>query len=115
MILEDAEREIRRLVGQIDAGLDLYREAPEKEAEKERDYRKARAKKWLEVPDGTAKFKEDWVDGQTADTRYERDLARGMKEAYRESVRNRQSQLSAWQTLVNAHRSEVELAGKGPQ
>ena len=113
--MDEAVDEIRRLTRMLEAGLDLWRDAPEKEASAERNYRKERARLWLDVPDGTAKSKEDWVDGESADKRYERDVARGLVAAYRESVRSRQTQISAWQTLVNAHRAEAELVGKGPR
>ena len=115
MILDEAVDEIRRLTRMLEAGLDLWRDAPEKEAAAERDYRKERARLWLDVPDGTAKSKEDWVDGRSADKRYERDVARGLVAAYRESVRSRQTQISAWQTLVTTYRAEAEFARTGPR
>lgn len=114
MILTEAIDEVRRLSRQIENGLDVLRETGEKVAEAERDYRRQRSLQWLEV-EGTAREKEAHVDGATADLRFERDVQEGLRRAAIESVRARATQISMWQTLVNAHRSEAELAGKGPQ
>lgn len=112
--LSEMAEEMRRLTRLLDSGLEVYREAPESEASKERDYRKLRARRWVDA-EGTAKQKEDWVDGETADARYERDVAKGLVLVARESVRSRQAQLSALQTLVNAHRAEAEFSRTAPR
>jgi hypothetical protein len=112
-LVEFAE-EMKRLSRLLDAGLEIYREAPEAEALKERDYRKLRSRKWVDA-EGTAKQREEWVDAETADARYDRDIARGLVLVARESVRSRQAQLSAVQTLVNAYRSEAEFSRTGPR
>lgn len=114
MILADAGAEVHRLSRLLDAGLDVLRSTAQELAEAERDYRKARALAWVTQTEGTAGQKEAQVDAQTADLRYARDVAEGMRRAALESVRARSTQISMWQTLVNAHRAEAELAGKGP-
>jgi len=110
VILADAEKEMNRLMLLMEAGLEAYREAPAVEAAKERDYRRLRSLKFLEAPEGTAAQREAWVDAESADARYERDVARGLVLASRESVRARAAQLSALQSLMNAHRAEAEFA-----
>lgn len=113
MILTEAIDEVRRLSRQIDNGLDVLRDTAEQVAEAERTYRKAKSLAWLEV-EGTAAEKAAHVDAMTADLRFERDVQEGLRRAAIESVRARSTQISMWQTLVNAHRAEAELAGKGP-
>lgn len=114
MTIEEFAEEMQRLSRLLDAGLEVYREAPEGEASKERDYRKLRSRKWIDA-EGTSQQKKDWVDGETADARYERDVARGLVQVARESVRSRQAQLSALQTLVNAHRAEADFSRTAPR
>lgn len=114
MILAEAIDEVRRLSKQVDNGLDVLRDTAPKVAEAERTYRKQRSLEWLEA-EGTAREKEAHVDAATADLRFERDVQEGLRRAAIESVRARATQISMWQTLVNAHRAEADLAGKGPQ
>ena len=114
MILDEAEVEVRRLSRLLDAGLDVLRSTAEEVAEAEREYRRAKALAWITHAEGTAAFRESQVDAATADLRYARDVAEGMRRAALESVRARSTQISLWQTLVNAHRAEAEFAGKGP-
>lgn len=115
MILEEAIAEFNRLNRLLEAGLEMLREAPESLAKAEAEYRRAKAKAWVEHTEGTAKEREALVDAATAGLRYDRDIAEGLRRAAFESVRSRQTQISALQTLVNAHRAEAELTGKGPQ
>jgi hypothetical protein len=109
VILAEAEAEVRRLSGLLDAGLEILRSAAEDVARAEQKYRKARAQAWVTNTTGTAGFRESQVDGQTADLRYKRDVAEGMRRAALESVRSRSTQLSAVQTLLNAYRAEANL------
>lgn len=83
-------------------------------AQAEHDYRKARAQAWVRVPDGmTARQKEDWVNAETADLRYARDLADGLTRAARDDVNNKRSQLSALQTVGRLAQAEAEFARTG--
>ena len=109
MNLEEAEAEVKRLSRLLDAGLDVLRSTAEEVAEHEREYRKARGLAWVTETEGTAAQKEAQVDARTADLRYRRDLAEGMRRAALESVRSRSTQISMWQTLLNAHRAEAEI------
>lgn len=111
--ITEAESEVRRLSRQLDAGLDVLRSTAEELAEAEREYRKGKALAWVNRTDGTAREREAQVDADTADLRYQRDLAEGVRRAALESVRARATQISLWQTLVNAHRSEAEFARTG--
>lgn len=109
--------EMKRLSGKIEAGIKELIAQSNRLAETERDYRKAKAVSWARHAGdgGTAAQKEALVDAETADLRYARDLADGMRRAAIEAVRSRQQQLSAWQTIVRAQKAELELAGFGPQ
>lgn len=113
MDLQEAAREMRRLSVLLDAGLETLRDAPQELAKREAEYRKARARAWVENTEGTAGFREAQVDGQTAGLRYDRDIADGLMKAARESVRARQTQISALQSLLNAYRAEAEFARTG--
>ena len=115
MILAEAEAEVRRLSGLLDAGLEILRSAAEDVARAEQAYRKARAQAWVSNTDGTAGFRESQVDGQTADLRYKRDVAEGMSKAALESVRSGRTQISAMQSLLAAHKEEVGFAAHGPR
>jgi hypothetical protein len=119
----EAFSEALRLSGLLDAGIAQLREASIAVAGAERDYRKSKAQAWVECPrddhggratDWTAGKREAWVDAQTADLRYTRDLAEGVRAAATEAVRARRTQISMLQSLMNAHRAEAELAGTGP-
>ncbi|MDQ3730277.1 MAG: hypothetical protein M3355_11895 [Actinomycetota bacterium] len=55
-------------------------------AEKERVYRKARAEKRVTVEAATAGERDDKVDSETADARYERDVAKGMVKVAEEKL-----------------------------
>lgn len=119
--LDDARTEMLRLSRLIDAGIEMSREQAVALAEAENVYRKAKAQAWVRCPrdeagerEWTAKRRESWVDGDVADLRKDRDLAEAMRDAAREAVRARQTQLSAWQTLVKAHQAEAELVRTGP-
>jgi len=109
MILAEAEAEVRRLSNMLDAGLDVLRSSAEECAAAEREYRKARAQAWVAQTEGTAGFKEAQVDSLTADLRYKRDVAEGMRRAALESVRSRSTQISMLQTLLNAHKAEASF------
>jgi hypothetical protein len=113
--LNEAINEVRRLSALLDDGLDTLRDQAMAVAAAERDYRKGKSSAWIQIPKGTAKEREAKVDAVTADLRYERDLAEGMRRHALESVRSRSTQISMWQTLLNAHRAEAEFVGKGPR
>lgn len=78
-------------------------------AEAEREYRKFRALKYAEVSDKKemqAAAKTAWVDAETADKRFDRDLADGMRSALTEEVRNIRQQMSYMQTMANATKED---------
>lgn len=121
MDVHAAFTEADRLSRLLDGGIDALRTASHKVAESERDYRKAKAEAWLRCPrdegttrDWTAGRREAWVDAETADLRYERDLAEGVRASAQEAVRARRTQVSMLQSLLNAHRAEAEFARTGP-
>lgn len=104
----------RRLTGLLDLALEAVRDRVKALAEAEREYRHAKARCWLQAPDGTAAAKEAWVNGETADLRYQRDLAAGMERNARDAIRSYQVQISLLQSVANAHRAEAEFARTGP-
>jgi hypothetical protein len=113
--LDEMVKEARRLSRQLDNGLDVLRSTVEECAEAERMYRKGRALCWLEAEGPTAAAKEAWVDAETADLRFERDVQEGLKRAAIESVRARAQQISLLQSMLSAHRSEAEFVRTAPQ
>ena len=114
MELAEMVKEARRLSRQLDAGLDVLRSTVQECAEAERQYRKARSLCWLEAKGRTAAEREAWVDSETADLRFERDVQEGLKRAAIESVRARAQQISLLQSMLGAHRSEANFVRTGP-
>lgn len=115
MDIAEMAAEVRRLSKLLDAGLEVLRETAESLALAESEYRKAKALAWVNNTEGTAKEREAKVDSDTADLRYKRDVADGVRRAALESVRARATQISALQSLLAAYRSEAEFARTGPR
>lgn len=109
MNLSEFDVERLRLSNLIDAGLATLREQTVAYAESERTYRKAKSQAFLRCPQGTVPERTAWVQADTADIRYQRDIAEGMKWAAREGIQARRAQLSALQTLLNAHQEEMKF------
>lgn len=118
--------EVERLSGLIDDGIKVLRQQSIALAESEMTYRKSKAQSWVTCPtddpgvkagerEWTAARREAWVNGDTAELRRDRDLAEAMRQTALEAVRARRAQLSALQTLLNAHAAEANLAGTGPR
>jgi hypothetical protein len=113
--LTEFSDEMRRLSRLLDSGLDVLRETAESLAQAESAYRKAKALAWVDNPTGTAKQREAKVDADTADLRYERDVADGVRRAAIESVRARATQISALQSLLAAHKAEAGFDRTAPR
>jgi hypothetical protein len=105
-----------RLSHLIDAGIQALREQSQHLAESERVYRRGKSAAWARSAgqEMLAKEREAWVDSETADMRYERDLAEGMRQAALEAVRARRTQVSALQSILAAERAEAEFSRTGP-
>lgn len=114
MSLATIETELMRLSRLVDQGITALRDQAQELAETEREYRKAKALAYVQITDGTAAAREAAVQGHTADLRYQRDLADGLRQAALEAVRSRRTQMSALQTLLNAHQEEAKFARTGP-
>ncbi len=121
----EAFAEAQRLSRLIDAAIEGMKNTTVEYADAERNYRRAKAEAWVRCPNDeagvragerewTAARREAWVDAETADLRYRRDLAEGMRQAATEANRSRRAQLSSLQTFVNAERAEAEFARTGP-
>lgn len=111
--------EAMRLSRLIDAAIEAMKNTTVEYATAEAEYRRAKAEAWVRCPpsdkaEWTAARREAWVDAETADLRYRRDLAEGMRQSAIEANRSRRAQLSAVQTFVNAERAEAEFARTGP-
>lgn len=124
MNLSEAFAEANRLSRLIDAAIEALKNTSVEFARAESNYRKAKAEGWVRCPNDeagvkagerewTAARREAWVDSDTADLRYKRDLADGMRQAALEAVRSRRAQLSALQTFLNAEKAETDFARTG--
>lgn len=114
--LVEIHEDMQRFSKLLDRGIDALRDEARNIAAAERDYRKARAEAYLRrAREGTVDEKKAYVDADTADLRYERDVAEGMRTAALEAVRSRRTQLSAAQTMANAYKADADLARTGPQ
>lgn len=109
VILSEAITEVRRLSASLDESLRTYQESAEKVAKAERDYRRAKGLAWVKQVAGTAAHREAQVDSETADLRYLRDVAEGMRRAAIESIRARTTQISVIQSLLSAHKAEAQF------
>lgn len=126
--LVGAAEEMRRLEDLIEAGLRALKRYAAESAAAEATYRKAKAQAWVTTPrvrtiqvSGrsveeklTAFDRQAQVEGETADLRYLRDLARDMRQAALEAVRCRRAELSSWQSLLAAEKEEFGMARFGP-
>lgn len=108
-------KELRRLIVLLDEGLKVLRDSSQELAEAERDYRQAKGLSWVHHTEGIGAERQAVVDGETANLRYDRDLAEAKRRAALESVRARQTQISALQSIAAALRSELDLAKYGPE
>jgi hypothetical protein len=110
MDLETLTAEAWRLSQLLDKGVMALRDAAVAYAEAEHEYRSRNAMAYLETESGTVAEREAHTYALVGDFRRRRDLADGQKVAALEAVRSRRAQLSALQSLIAAHRAEVELA-----
>lgn len=120
--LTETAAEMRHFSKLLDEGLAAVRRFVHEHADAERNYRKAKAEHWVKMAredeDGRpflAREREAMIDSATADLRYARDVADGMRQAALESVRSRRGQLSSCQTMVNLVTEEMRLARGGPR
>jgi hypothetical protein len=115
MIAADLAREGREARKLFEDALTYHDAKVEEAAEAEAVYRKARATKWVQAPAGSQKWKEVWVDAETADLRCVRDIHAGHVKSALELVRQRKQELSFLQTQANASKEEAALARTGPE
>ena len=108
-------QEARRLTQLLDGALAFLKEQVKNAAAAERDYRLAKSEAWLRVSDGTAAQKEAWVDAQTAEARYKRDLAAGMEKASHQAIRARLAEMSLLQSVANAYKAEASFDRYAPE
>jgi hypothetical protein len=85
-------------------------------AETEKRYRHAKSEAWARSAGNgmIAKEREAWVDAETADLRYERDLARGVHQSALEAQRSLRTEISYVQSALGVERAEAEFARTGP-
>lgn len=81
---------------------------------REDEYRRRKAELLLESDRKTIVEKQAWVDTQTSRERVAAHSAEHLKHALTEISRSQRQRLSALQSLVYAQKSEIELAGRGP-
>lgn len=108
----EAGAEMRRLSDLLDSGLRMLREQAKEYAEAEDAYRMAAATVYL-TTEGTVAERKARTDLATSKERQRAHLADGMRSAATEAVRARRAQISALQSLLNAHRAEAEFARTG--
>jgi hypothetical protein len=103
----------RRLSRLLDDALRFHSEKVREAAEAERKYRHARQVAYLRA-DGTVDEKKAAVDDRTADLRFERDVAEGLRQTALEAIRSRRAQISLLQSVANAYKAEADFARTGP-
>jgi hypothetical protein len=110
MDLETLTAEAWRLSQLLDKGVMALRDAGVEYANAEHRYREAKAMAYLETESGTVAEREAQTYAIMGEHRHRRDLADAARLATLEAVRSRRAQISALQSLIAAHRAEVELA-----
>ena len=109
----EAADEMHRLSGLLDKALKVLREQAREYAEAEDAYRMAHARAYV-AHDGPAHERKAVADLATSEERQRAHLADGMRQAALEAVRSRRAQISALQSLLNAHREEAAFARTAP-
>jgi hypothetical protein len=117
--MTDYAAEMMRLSKLLDDGLAYMGRQVKEYAAAEMAYRLAKGKAWVqvraEIPSGTVPERSAWVEATTAELRYARDLADGMRQTGLEAVRSRRAQISAYQSLLARDRAEAEFARVGSE
>lgn len=118
--------EFERLGRLLDGALALVKDQVHALAHAEESYRKRKSDAWVECPtddpgvksgerEWTAARREAWVNAKTAELRRDRDIADGMVRAGLEAVKSRRTQISALQSLLGAHREELQYERTVPR
>lgn len=98
--MDDARQALRACAENRHQAREWLQRATLDRAEKEREYRKERARAWSSV-EGTAKEKEDAVNDKTADQRYARDVAEGVIKAAQERLEEVDAERSSLHRLID--------------
>lgn len=98
---------------EVDESITAMRKAAIEYADAENLYRLARATSFLAAT-GTVSARQATVDLATSVERHRAHVADGLQKAAVEAARSRRAQLSALQTLANAHRAEAEFVRTVP-
>lgn len=107
----DLTNEMIRLSRRLDSDHESLTQASHDYAAAENAYRMARAQAYLRSK-GTVDERRSFVDLETENQRIAAHTTEGLKVAALERVRSTRAQLSALQSVANAVRSEVEMAGR---
>lgn len=81
-------------------------------AKAEQEYRHARQMAYLQAH-GTVDEKKATVDDLTADLRFVRDVAEGLRQTALEAIRSRRAQMSLLQSVANAYKAESDWERMG--
>jgi hypothetical protein len=107
----EISRQAKDLRGLLGNGLRAFREQSVAQAEAERDYRKAKAAAWARrAGEGLAAERAANVDADTADLRYQRDLADALARSARMAVQVRLAELDFLRSEFSALREDMRLA-----
>lgn len=115
-----------RLSRLLDSALAFLKEQIPAAAAAERDYRKEKSKAWVTCPNDeggvkssdrewTASRREAWVNAETADLRYLRDVSGGMVRTGHQAVKARMYEISLLQSEMGAWKAEANFARTGPE
>ena len=107
--------EMFRLSQALDKGLEYLLEMSREWAEAENDYRQAKAVTFLAADAAKVAARHMISDERCEKQRQRAYMARGQKEAAREAVRARRTQISALQTALNVLKEEFGFGRTGPE
>jgi hypothetical protein len=115
VIAADLARQGRELARLLDEAHQYYDEKVEAVAQAEQDYRRGRHEAHVRCPGGTVDEKKAWVDADTSDLRFLRDIAAGHVKGGLELIRTQRQKLSYLQTWANYSKEEAAFSRTGPE
>lgn len=101
-----------RLSKLLDDALRFHSDQVKAAAKAEQAYRHSRQMAYLQVT-GTVDEKKADVDAKTADLRFTRDVAEGLRQTALEAIRSRRAQISLLQSVANAYKAEADFDRMG--
>ena len=103
----DIEQEIIRFVNMLEEETENFELLAKDHAKKDANYKSSWAKAFLAQQEGSVKHRESWADYETADARFDAQVADALMRAKREKLSSLRTSIDALRTLAANVRSLV--------